>query len=672
MAAPTIDQLPEAGQPSDPKKLFDQKMYAFVNAMNPFVDQANALSDWLNENINLNIPVEFTTTSLDLDGAQTGSYIRATNSSAKIINVRLESEEAMPDGANYFIRNLGAGDLTLSPSVGVAINGNAVVENGASIILQRVGADLWDFVPLGGDFTADLSALETAIEERVIGPSSSDDDQIALFDGLTGKILKAGQTITQLFNSWIVTLYNIFPRTIPTVADIAAVTPVGAGQLFNLKEYNEGTLEGGGQLVAVAGTPTTDNKATFACSGSFHLRRINYGFLDSRMGGVSDNAVPPEGLIGTESVRSSYVGNSGGASDIRNFLIQSQLNGASGALLVATQSYQSEVRHTSGTVTFAYGVQGYSRLGRLGSTTGNVTTFRGVEWHTANEGTGTIENAYNFFSQEIDLVDGTGNINAMKGFYCGDQGHATRIAIETIGFDCANFTSGAPITVAFRSQMGTGANRFSFLATGGAPNAFAGALKVGSATAPTDTLEAVGFAKLSQDGTKTTTGDYHEINSGRSDYVLHVKNNASTAPQGLRIRFTGASPNNTTQDFLRCEDSTSGKMVVYSNGNIVNANNSYGGISDDRLKTDICPAQSVLEKFRARQFKTYKLKGSNETVLGVIAQEELNVSPNLVTLGGDGFYSYNYSGLAVEAAQAVGELLKIVDELQAKIKKLES
>lgn len=53
MAAPTIDQIPEAGQPSDPKKIFDQKMYAHVNSLNTFVDQLNAFGEYIGVDIDI-------------------------------------------------------------------------------------------------------------------------------------------------------------------------------------------------------------------------------------------------------------------------------------------------------------------------------------------------------------------------------------------------------------------------------------------------------------------------------------------------------------------------------------------------------------------------------------------------------------------------------------------
>jgi len=148
-----------------------------------------------------------------------------------------------------------------------------------------------------------------------------------------------------------------------------------------------------------------------------------------------------------------------------------------------------------------------------------------------------------------------------------------------------------------------------------------------------------------------------------------LNNEHPSTPYGLKIRFGAAAPNNTTQGFLRCEDNVGFRLHIWSNGNIVNLNNSYGAISDERLKTDIEETPSVLEKFADRRFITYRLKADPEgvTLRGVIAQEEMAHSPHLVTEGEDGFLSYNYAGLAVETAQAVKELLNEVRNLRRQV-----
>jgi hypothetical protein len=110
---------------------------------------------------------------------------------------------------------------------------------------------------------------------NVIGPLSAESDQVALFDGITGKLLKAGQTMAQYFADFLITLYNIFPIVIPNVSALSSITAV-AGRVYELKEYNVGTGKGGGQLIGKVGAITPNNITTFAGLAGTYFERINY------------------------------------------------------------------------------------------------------------------------------------------------------------------------------------------------------------------------------------------------------------------------------------------------------------------------------------------------------------------------------------------------------------
>lgn len=477
-------------------------------------------------------------------------------------------------------------------------------------------------------------------------------------------------TVSQYFNA----LKALIGRRFDLIADALGATDLNIGEVVAIDTYtaSAGFIRTLYDVVA-SGTGTADGYEYFddTIDGStFQLKLKIPHFVSSNMKGVDDTALPTGTTEAMNYTRDTYVADSGGATDLRNFIIKSQLNGAYGAQQFITKSYQSELRHTAGTVVFGYGIQGFSRLGRLSSTTGDVTTFRGVEWHTANEGSGEIDSAIDFYAQEVDLLDGTGNINTMIGFLCGNQGHATRVPDEALGYDCADFTAGATVTAAFRSQMTSGTGKYAFLSTASAVSALAGGVRLGDTTQPSDILEVKGYSKISRDGTFTTAGNYHEVNTDQGDYIVHFKNTHGSTPNGIRVRFTGAAPDDNTQEFMRCEDSVGTRLIIYSDGDVVNHDNSYGAISDINKKTDVADAPAVLDKFRQRHFVTYRLKdGDGKLLRGVIAQEEGNVSPELVNQNkdketGEEYLSFNYSGMAVETAQAVQELLKMVDKQQ--------
>ena len=73
---------------------------------------------------------------------------------------------------------------------------------------------------------------------------------------------------------------------------------------------------------------------------------------------------------------------------------------------------------------------------------------------------------------------------------------------------------------------------------------------------------------------------------------------------------------------------------MFTNGNVVNTNNSYGALSDIKLKENIRDVDSMWDSVKAVRFVKYEFKdkqahGEGER-LGVIAQGLEQISPSLV------------------------------------------
>jgi hypothetical protein len=80
--------------------------------------------------------------------------------------------------------------------------------------------------------------------------------------------------------------------------------------------------------------------------------------------------------------------------------------------------------------------------------------------------------------------------------------------------------------------------------------------------------------------------------------------------------------------------SGTGCFAVKTNGNVVNTNNSYGAISDVKLKENIADASSQWDDIKAVKVRNYNFKeetgNPTHTQIGVVAQEIETVSPGLV------------------------------------------
>lgn len=122
---------------------------------------------------------------------------------------------------------------------------------------------------------------------------------------------------------------------------------------------------------------------------------------------------------------------------------------------------------------------------------------------------------------------------------------------------------------------------------------------------------------------------------------------------------------------------------IYTNGNIQNTNNSYGSLSDIKLKENIVDANSQWDDIKGIQVRNYNFKqGQTHTQIGVIAQEIEQVSPGLVTETPDRdasgvdlgtvTKSVNYSVLYMKAIKALQEAMERIETLEAKVAALEA
>lgn len=186
------------------------------------------------------------------------------------------------------------------------------------------------------------------------------------------------------------------------------------------------------------------------------------------------------------------------------------------------------------------------------------------------------------------------------------------------------------------------------------------------------------------DGTANVTGPITETGATTnsmaqtvsSQSTLGLSNTASGSVNATILTLSKSTAGAIAGYYLTADSAGTNKILIAMNGNVTNANNSYGAISDGRLKNWSAAAvpRSDLDFLRRVTFHdfTYKADGPKaRSQFGVIAQEVLPLDSSLVTIGSDGFYTMNYMGLAVRAAHATQELVKIVDGQQAVIADLQ-
>ena len=182
----------------------------------------------------------------------------------------------------------------------------------------------------------------------------------------------------------------------------------------------------------------------------------------------------------------------------------------------------------------------------------------------------------------------------------------------------------------------------------------------------------------------------HVVHRTGGDIVQFIENSHNANPYGLYIHFSAASPDNNGEYFLLCQDSTEARLIIRSDGDVQNHDNSYSAISDVKLKEQITNASSQWEDIKALTVRKYKMKTDVATGdsdahwrLGVIAQE-------VETAGMGGLVSDNpdldennndlgtttktvkYSILYMKAVKALQEAMARIETLEAKVTALEN
>jgi hypothetical protein len=151
-------------------------------------------------------------------------------------------------------------------------------------------------------------------------------------------------------------------------------------------------------------------------------------------------------------------------------------------------------------------------------------------------------------------------------------------------------------------------------------------------------------------------------------YNIYAQSDANNSAEGYLVGFSSATGSN--------------RVIIYSNGNIVNANNSYGAISDIKLKENIVDATPKLEQLCQVKVRNYNLIGDSNKQLGVVAQELEQVFPRMIDESPDRDAEGNdlgtttkqvkYSVFVPMLIKAIQEQQAIINDLKARIETLES
>ena len=184
--------------------------------------------------------------------------------------------------------------------------------------------------------------------------------------------------------------------------------------------------------------------------------------------------------------------------------------------------------------------------------------------------------------------------------------------------------------------------------------------------------------------TDANSAQLNIINSATSEFAADLRNISSSFTSIVCLLGSNTNTTNSTYDHLRCDiHGVAQKLAIRDSGNVVNANNSYGSLSDSRMKENIVDAASQWDDIKALQVRKYNRLGETQKELGVIAQElEASGMGGLVEEGR--YYDVNnnpdeetrksvkYSVLYMKAIKALQEAMTRIETLETEMTALKA
>jgi len=158
----------------------------------------------------------------------------------------------------------------------------------------------------------------------------------------------------------------------------------------------------------------------------------------------------------------------------------------------------------------------------------------------------------------------------------------------------------------------------------------------------------------------------------------------STSQSSLTLRKDNVNANGI--DYLQCRRTDNQlKLAIAGTGDVTNVNNSYGAISDIKLKENIVDANSQWSDIKAVKIRNFNFiaDSAKTKMLGVVAQEIETVSAGLINESidrdpdtsedlGTTTKNVKYSILYMKAIKALQEAMTRIETLETKVAALEA
>jgi hypothetical protein len=166
------------------------------------------------------------------------------------------------------------------------------------------------------------------------------------------------------------------------------------------------------------------------------------------------------------------------------------------------------------------------------------------------------------------------------------------------------------------------------------------------------------------------------VQTGNAQTFVLNGNNTSLTSTVFSL-YTNRNTSDNTYYVMQYYNSATGasRFLIADSGNVTNSNNSYGAISDVKVKENITDATPKLDKLNQVRVVNYNLIGEEQKQIGVIAQELEQIFPGMVEETADRDAEGNDLGTTTKSVKYsvfVPMLIKAIQELTARIEALEN
>ena len=618
-----------------------------------------------------NLDADFSTVATAMNDANTYSNYAADTGSANAYVVTLTGISAIYSAGLRIQFKAGNANTTAS-TLNVNAQGakNITYQDASAIASGTIAANSIVDVMYDGTQFLLMNDPAGATGGDVVGPASATDNAIVRFDGTTGKLVQnsvvtiadstgdisgVGQLNATTVDTTNIEVTNIKAKDGTAAASIAnstGVVSITANPVLSGGTAN-GVLYLNGSKVATSGSglvfDSSGNLGLGVTPSSSILPALQI-YSGASLNGISTGVQLAGNAYFGSGSQWKYIG-SGKAARIdinendsggMSFNVASS-SGTAGNAITFTQAMTLDANGrlalgTSSASTSRLTIEDNSNQLRLRNTTTRYRTDYavnnvGVAEINVFDDSGGVYMPFNLASSEIKFSTGSGSVT-----------------------ERARITSGGDFRV---KGAGTAGSTDAFQVSGSAP-------------ADAARLDSSGNLLV---GTTTTNGAKLQVyHTGNSEVAFFTADNASFTDNVLRLDCT-RNTTNSTWNFLECTvPGISNRLFIRDSGDVVNVNNSYGAISDAKLKENIVDASPKLADLMQVRVRNYNFKeGQTHKQIGVVAQELEQIFPGMVNESPDRDADGNDLGTTtkqVKYSVFVPMLIKAIQEQQALIESL--